>query len=161
IVSLAFSPDCNLLAVGMARPAGSDPGGSLAIWDWRNERKLHDWPGSQGRIQSIRFDKIGSRIAAASSSDRAEEGIRVWNVVDGEFVNSIPGVGVRDASIVFLPSGRRLVETGGGALGGMLRVVDLESSTEQHRQVLRGSTGWVRSLVALDDGRLLTASWDG
>lgn len=160
-VTLAFSPDSTLLAVGMVSTTGGMSQGALAVWDWRNDRVIRTWPGKLGRIQSVRFDATGSRIAAASVGQLAGEEIRVWDVASGELVNSISSAGIADASIVFLPGGRKVAEVGGGASGGVLRVIDLDAAEEQQRQVLRGTIGWVRSLAALDDGRLLTASWDG
>jgi WD40 repeat protein len=103
VSSLAFSPDGIRLAAGVSSPQGS---ASVAIWDRRSGRRVHEIPVD---------DATTSPISLAFSPDGkllASEAGHVWDADTGRRVDSHDDVS--GFSVAFSPDGQRLVVSGIG-----------------------------------------------
>jgi WD40 repeat protein len=98
--TVAFSPDGRRLA------AGSD--GAVKVWDWRNDRPLHTFPGHEKRQISVAFSRDGRRLASGGWGGS----IQLWDVeAEGEPLRSFAESRKTHevvSALVFGPDGRWL-----------------------------------------------------
>lgn len=149
INALAFSPDSTRLASG-----SSD--NTIRIWDTANGRELHvlRWPDSPSWIRHLVFHPDGQTLAA-STEDRPEHRVGLWNVATGEFMR-IADSQPRDDRIVSTSSAVAYRPRSGElatALGSF--VVRILGTDGKPRVTLPGVRASVRSLTYSADGHLL------
>jgi WD40 repeat protein/serine/threonine protein kinase/tetratricopeptide (TPR) repeat protein len=144
VVSIAFSPDEKLLAVGHQFNV-------LTIWDVETAKlkwSLKQEPGGFIPIFAVVFSPNGDTLAAGSGSGT----VRLWDPRTGQLTASLKGHTEGIKSLAFSPDGRTL------ATGSDDRTVKLwDVITRQERITLRGHESPVTCLAFASDGRILAA----
>lgn len=79
ILSLAFSPDSKLLAVGLST-------GQIQIWDVARQEQSNEWVAHSNGVRSMVYSADGSLIISGGT----DAGLRLWDVASGERVASYP-----------------------------------------------------------------------
>jgi len=144
IVSLAFSPDGQLLASGSLN-------GTVRLWDWRTGQLVRTLSGHSDIVTSLSFTPDGQTLASSSGDDT----IRFWNVNSGvqEYIIEAEQAVMK---IAFSPDGAHLVATGAN------RRVSLWDWREEEEPI-RTTDVYSRSIQSLafsPNGELLAFSPD-
>jgi WD40 repeat protein len=97
VLSITFSPDGKLLAIG-------DTNGEIRLWQVINAQQILRLKGHESWVWSVSFSPDGQMLAS-SSDDRT---VKLWNVQDGACLQTLRGhsKGIWDSS--FSPDGRML-----------------------------------------------------
>jgi eukaryotic-like serine/threonine-protein kinase len=146
IYSVAYSPDCALLATG-----GQE--GTACLRDAASGRVLATLRGHVGDVNTVSFSPDGRLLATAGDDGT----VRLWNVAPPGPRAIIRGNNVSLHSVAFSPDGSLV------ASAGDEEVVRLwDTATAHERLVLRGHNGHVKGLAFSPQGGLLaTAARDG
>ncbi len=100
----ALSSDDTTVAIADSSPFFFESSGSVALWNWREGKKLRTLP-EKGR--RLRFSPDGRRLAIAGVTS----GITLWDVATGERVAELP-TEHSVWSLAFSPNGQRLLSAG-------------------------------------------------
>jgi Tol biopolymer transport system component len=143
-VSVAFSPDGNLIASG-------DGNGALYIWSTANGQLqgpvIPDFAG-----HAAPFSPDGKWIAAGSSGST----VRIWDVVTRRILRTFSGHSAQLRSVAFSRDGKWLVS---GGLDHMVFVWDVAGNAPGRR--LEGHSDLVYSVAFSSDGkRVASAGFD-
>jgi WD40 repeat protein len=145
VMSVAFSPDGELLAAG-------DSNGEIHLWRVADSQQLLIFRGHSNWVVSLAFSPDG-RTLASGSSDCA---VKLWDVVTGQCLNTLQEHDDEVWSVVFSPDGDLLAT---GSDDHMLRLWRV--STGKYLRIFRGHTSWVTSVTfSLDRQTLLSGSDD-
>jgi eukaryotic-like serine/threonine-protein kinase len=141
---VAFSPDGRRLAAGCK--------GVLNVWDWRNDRLLHDLPGHPNyRAFAVAFSPDGRRLASEAGGS-----VMIWDAETGEHLRTLSGHRQRVTAIAFSPDGRRL------ATVNFDRTIKLwDMATGQDPFTLRGQDGKLNGVAFSPDGLRLASVGEG
>src|SRR5262245_49297898 len=101
VTALAFQPGAAVLATG-------HDDGSVRIWDWADQRDLHDLDGHEQAISAIAFSRDARRLATAGE-DRT---VRIWDLATGRLVATLEGHTDRIPALAWHPDGKRLFSAG-------------------------------------------------
>ena len=148
-ISLAFHPDGNVLAVGMADR-------QIEVWDLSAEKKIHQLDHSSTRdgVISLTFSADGTRLISAG-----DEKIQVWDWETPLMLARIDGVtGVSPS-----PDGRRLATRffgGTRASAFMGRIYDLED-LPNFREIDFHSFMSISRVLLTPDGSTLVVLYPG
>jgi WD40 repeat protein len=142
VLTVAFSPDGNLLAGGTAD-------GEVRLWAVSTGTLLQTFTGHTDRIWSVIFHPGGSLFASSSE----DETIRFWDVDTGSCVKTLYGHTSWIRSIAFSPDGTLLASA---SADKTIRLWD--TSTGDIHSILQGHTDWARSVAFSSDGCLLASS---
>ena len=110
-VSVAFSPDGSILALGSR-------GGIIKLWDISNNTEIRTLEGNG----NVAFSPDGSILASGPYDDC----VKLWDVSSGKEIQTIKGGIYNIADFAFSPDGRTLVTSG----GDILTIWDVESGKE-------------------------------
>jgi eukaryotic-like serine/threonine-protein kinase len=144
--SAAFNPlEPNQLAVGSE--------GTLTIWDWKNEKRIHTYPAHERRRLSVAFSRDGGRLASGDWSGN----VKLWNAAaTGEPLRTFPETRYAVPSLSFSPDGTRL------ATASFDRHVDVWNTTTGERvHRLPHSGRLVLAVAHSPDGRLIVSTGEG
>ncbi len=184
VISMAFSPNGELLAIG-------DTNGEIRLWQVSDFRQILILEGHESWVWSISFSPNGQTLASSSKDNTAklwdiptgqclrtlydhavqsvsispdgqilasghDDGpVKLWDVHTGECIKTLSGHNRRVWSVCFNPDGRSLAS---GSLDGTARLWDVH--TGQCAQTLVGHTGWVWSVNFSPNGNTLASSSD-
>jgi WD40 repeat protein/predicted Ser/Thr protein kinase len=141
-IPYAFSPDGALLA-------GVDADmKDVILWDARTCRPVTRWQGHTQSVNSMAFDRDGSRLVSASKDST----VRLWDVASGRCLQIFKGHTDQVFAAAVHPDGTRL------ATAGRDRAIwlwDLARGEEVVR--LQGHTSYVWSLTFSPDGTTLAS----
>ncbi|MGF1566688.1 MAG: BTAD domain-containing putative transcriptional regulator [Nodosilinea sp.] len=145
ILSLAYSPDRQLLAAG-------DSSGQLRVWRLADYQSLFTVQGHSDWAGAVAFSPDGRQLA--SGGDDAL--IRLWDVATGQLLQTLSEHTNYVQTLAFQPQGR----LASGSHDGTLKLWDLGSGRAV--QTLTGHTGPVRAVAFSPDGEILASgSSDG
>lgn len=141
ILTVAFSPDSELLATG-------DTNGEIHLWQVANGNQLLSFKGHTNSVWSVAFSPDGRWLASASE-DRT---VRLWEVATGQAITTLQGHTDWVWSIAFSPDGQRLAS---GSEDQTIRLWDLNSG--KTTMILQGHRDWIRSVAFSPDGQWLAS----
>ncbi len=144
LLSVAFSPDGNLLAVG-------GDAGDIHIWQLPDLQPLFTCQGSTQWLFSVAFSP-DSQILAGAGDDRL---ITLWNARTGERLKTLPGHTNRVWAAVFSPDGQILAS---GSDDQMIKLWEVQ--TGRCLRTLEGHQGLVQSVSFSPDGHTLASGGD-
>ena len=142
VSALAFSPDGASIAAGMR-------GGEVRVWDVASGRLLQRFGGHTDRVTGLVF---GAGTLASVSLDG---GLRLWEPASGKAKGSFAvGAGGLTGLVALQGEGVYAV----AALDHTIRIWD--SAAGSALRVLRGHTGGVHAIAAVDQTRIVSLSSD-
>ena len=146
VLSVAFSPDGNLLASGSRD-------GAVRLWEVAGGREASTLRGHTEAVSSVAFSPDGNLLASGSRDGT----VRLWEVAGGREVNTLRGYAGMVSSVVFSPDGSLLASAASDQTIKLWEVAD-----GREVNTLRGHTNAVLSVAFSPDGSLLaSASRDG
>ena len=141
VVSVAFSPDGDLLASGSYDK-------TICLWDTRTGDNLITFQGHTDEIYSVAFSPDGRTLASGS----LDKTVRLWDVQSGVNLYTLGAHTKQVRSVEFSPDGTLL------ASGGLDKTIRLwQPQTGQALRTLKGYTGWVTCLAFSPDGSVLAS----
>ncbi|MBD2347033.1 WD40 domain-containing protein [Anabaena subtropica] len=144
VMSVAFSPDGELLAAG-------DSNGEIHLWRVADGQQILIFRGHSNWVVSLAFSPDG-RILASGSSDCT---VRLWDVSTGQCLHTLGEHGNEVWSVVFSPNGDRLASACDDHIVRLWLV-----STGECLKTFQGHTNWVLSVAFGLDGETLVSGSD-
>lgn len=142
--SVQFSPDGNLLAIGLIS-------GEIQIWDWQKEEMLYSFTGHSKKITRILFSKNGRHLFSASN----DQNIIVWDIKSQKVIQKILAHSVPIEDIAVSDDERILVS---GAGDQWVRVWDLSATSKALWEI--PFQGRVLAVAISSDGEYIAAGGD-
>ena len=142
VLSVAFSPDGNLMAAGDTR-------GDIRIWRTVDSRQMLICKGHEYWVGSVAFSP-DSRFLASASNDQT---VRLWDTQTGQCLFTLPDHTGRVRSVAFSSDGRTLVS---GSDDRTVRLWDVKSGRCQ--MILQGDCHPTWPVALSPDGRMLATS---
>ena len=144
VMSVAFSPDGELLAAG-------DSNGEIHLWRIADSQQFLIFRGHTNWVVSLAFGP-DSRTLASGSSDCT---VRLWDVGTGQCLHTLGKHGNEVWSVAFSPNGDRLASA---CDDHMVRLWVV--STGECLKIFQGHTNWVTSVAFSLDGQTLVSGSD-
>ncbi len=141
ILSVAFSPNGNLLAAGTAN-------GEIRLWNIASGTTLPACQGHTSWVRSVAFSPDGSTIVSGSD----DQTVRLWNAITGKCLMTLQGHTSRVRSAAFSPDGNMLASSSDDQTVHLWDV-----STGQCLKTLQGHTSWVRCVAFSPDGSTIAS----
>jgi outer membrane protein assembly factor BamB len=141
ILSLAFSPDGNILAFSSS--------GNIFLWNLATNQQLNRLEGHSGSVLSMAFSPDGKSLASASY-DRTSI---LWDTTTGKQLNQLKGHLDQVNSVAFSPDGKILASASNDHT-----IILWNPSTGQQLNQLTGHSSWVKNIVFSPDGNILASS---
>ncbi len=141
ILSMTFSPDGKLLAVG-------DTKSEIRLWQVKNAKQILSLKGHEGWVWSVSFSPDGQTLASSSQDCTA----KLWDVRTGQCLRTFHG-GDLIRSVEFSPDGQTLASGHGDAT---VRLWDVP--TGECLKILQGHDRSVWSVSFSPDGQTLASS---
>ena len=140
--SVQFSPDGNILAVGLKS-------GEIQLWDWQGAVKTATLTGHTNQINRLLFSQSGLLYSAS-----ADQHIIVWNLSSNKSIQNITAhsKGVNDIAVT--SDARILVSCSDDRL---IRVWDLSSGKKLYELNSRYFTGAIKSVAITRDDAYFAA----
>ena len=156
VATVAFSPDGKQVLTGMAYEKGLASlrlGTAARLWDVATGRRIRDFAGHIGGLQSVAFSPNGKQVLTGGDDKTA----RVWDIASGKEMITVRGHTAQVTSVALSPDGKRVLT---GSWDKTARLSD--AATGREVRAFQGHTGGVTSVAYSPDGkRVLTGSWDG
>lgn len=143
ITSISYSPDGKTIAVGNSE-------GKVSLLNVTDGRKVGEFEGQAGAVQSVAFSRDGKKLASGSW----DKTITVWDLATGQ-AKQVLKSGEAILSVAFSPGGDLLAS---GGLDKTVSIWELSSG-----KVLRDSqrhSDAVRSVAFSPDGEILASGAD-
>lgn len=144
VLSVAFSPDGELLAAG-------DADGQIWVWRIANCTQLYTCKGHSSRIPTLAFSPDGQTLVSGSY----DQTVRVWDTSDGRCLKVLQGHSSWVRSVAFHPEGQMLAS---GSDDHTIKLWNVE--TGQCLTTLPGHENWVESVAFSPDGACLASGSD-
>jgi WD40 repeat protein len=144
ILSVAFSPRGDLLAVGTAT-------GEIRLWHATSGLSLQTFQGHSDWVGSVAFSPDG-KILASGSDDQT---VRLWEINSGKLLNILHGHTNAVYSVAFSSNGRVLASC---SYDQTVRLWEMSSG--QCLNVLQGHTNAIWSVAFSPDGKILASGSD-
>ena len=141
VVSVAFSPDGKLLAMG-------DTNGEIRLRQVADGKQLFICLGHTNWVTSLAFSSDGSTLASSST----DYTVKLWDVSTGQCLQTLQGHDDNVWSVAFSPDAKML------ASGSDDQTVRLWSvSTGVCKRTFQGHSNWVLSVAFSPDGQKLVS----
>jgi WD40 repeat protein len=127
---------------------------TVFLWDVATGKRLHDFPGHQGRVSAVAFSPDGKVLAtgAGEKNSGPSNTIHLWDPVTGKPLRELgKGLGLV-YSVAYAPDGRSLAASNED---GTIRILDPNTGAELRR--LAGHQGLVMSIAFSADGKTLAS----
>jgi len=145
ILSIAFSPDGQLLATG-------DDQGDIQLWQVPSGKQLLRCSGHNGLVWSVAFSPDGQTLASGS----LDHTVRLWDVRDGKCLKTMLGHSNWVFAVTFSPQGDTLVS---GSSDHTVRLWDVRDG--KCLQTWQGHSNWVYAVAFSPQGdTLVSGSFD-
>ncbi len=144
VLSVTFSPNGELLAMGTAR-------GEVGIWHVSGSSPLQVCRGHTGWVRSVAFSPDGKTLASGSH----DQTIRLWEVDSGHCFHILQGHTDQVRSVTFSPDGKTLAS---GSHDQTIRLWEVDSGRSLH--IFQGNTNQIRSVAFSPDGDVLASGGD-
>jgi WD40 repeat protein len=146
ILSLAFSADETLLAVGTTR-------GDIWVWDITAGKLLFSCEGHNAWVMSIAFNVDGTILASGGGDHH----VKLWDLKHGQHLKSFEGHTREVSSVTFSPNGKTLAS---GSYDQCIMLWDLQY--ERTSRVFQACSGQINALAFSSNGKsLASGSHDG
>jgi WD40 repeat protein len=103
VVSVTFSPDGRQIV-----SAGGGNDATIIQWDVDTQQPIRRFQGHTGRIQSVSFNREGSRLLSGS----ADQTMRVWDLIRADVIRDFRGHFDRGVTAVYGPNERTVLSGG-------------------------------------------------
>jgi WD40 repeat protein len=144
VLSVAFSPDGKLLALG-------DTNGEIHLYQVSDWKQLLSCKGHTNWVVSLAFSPDGRTIASGSGDFT----VKLWDISTGECLQTLQEHDDEVWSVAFSPDGDTLVS------GSDDQTIKLWSvSTGECLRTFQGHTSWVCSVTFSPDGQTLVSGSD-
>ena len=151
VISVAFSPDSNVLAYAT--------GGRIRLWDIATNTNVATFGTNieihgmlQSRVTSVAFSPDGKSLVSGT-----EDGaIKVWNVISGKNTATLTKRPCFVVSATFSPDGKSIAS----GSDGMVKLWDLASGKNTatlKAQSDEWAVGWITAVVFSPDGKTLAS----
>jgi WD40 repeat protein len=142
VVSLAFSPDGKVLAIGC------DGDGVIRFWDVANRKWGAVFKGHTARVAIVAFSPDGKLLASGSDDGT----LRLWDVATEKERTQHRPHGDWVSAVAFSPDGKALASAGANK-----DIVLWDVATGKQRQTLRGHENAIDRLAFSSDGKRLAS----
>ncbi|BAY50428.1 WD-40 repeat-containing protein (plasmid) [Scytonema sp. HK-05] len=144
VLSVAFSPDGKLLALG-------DTNGEIRLYQVSDWKQFLSCKGHTNWVVSLAFSPDGRTLASGSTDFT----VKLWDVSTGQCLQSLQEHDDEVWSIAFSPDGDTLVS------GSDDQTIKLWSvQTGECKRIFQGHTSWVCSVAFSKDGQTLVSGGD-
>lgn len=144
VLSVAFSPDGELLAAG-------DSNGNIHLWRVESGQQVLILGGHTNLVVSLAFSPDGQTLCSGG----ADASIRLWNVATGVCEKILEGHQDEVWSVTFSPNGKLLAS---GSDDCTIKLWDTNSG--ECLKTITGHTSWVTSLVFTPEGKTIASGSD-
>jgi len=141
ILSVAFSPDGKLLAVG-------DGNSEICLWRVVDDQQLLTCQGHSNWVKSVAFSPDGQTITSGSD----DQTVKLWDVSTGQCLNTFQGHSNGVESVAFSPDGQIIAS---GSYDQTVKLWDV--STGQCLNTFQGHSRSVWSVAFSPDGQTLAS----
>ncbi|MCC5631922.1 AAA family ATPase [Nostoc sphaeroides CHAB 2801] len=141
VLSLAFSPNQKLLAIG-------DMNSEIRLYQVGDWKQLNIFRGHTDWVSAIAFNHDGSILASGSE----DQTIKLWNVITGQCLNTLQGHEQGIWSLVFSSDGKLLVS---GSDDKTVKIWNVPNG--QCLKTLQGHQNMVRAVVLNPDNKVLAS----
>ena len=149
-LSVAFSPDWTLLAIGSTSTSEAN----IKLWNVASRSLIATLPGHQGGptgVHSLAFSPSGDTLASGSG----DKTIKLWDVSSRTLIATLTGHTSHVWSVAFASDGT----LASGSRDGTVKLWDV--ATQTNTATLEGNTGRVLDVAFSPDGTILASSTDG
>jgi WD40 repeat protein len=145
ILSVAFSPNSQLLAIG-------DNNDTVSLCQVSDGQTKAIFKGSKGRVWAVAWNRDGQILASGGE----DPNIMLWDVETGACLGTLEGYQGVIRSLAWQPNGYLIVS---GGDDHQIRLWDIE--TKESVQTMNGHSNWVMSVAWHPEGQILaSASFD-
>lgn len=144
ILSVAFSPDGELLAAG-------DSNGNIHLWRVESGQQVLILGGHTNLVVSLAFSPDGQTLCSGS----ADATIRLWNVVTGVCEKILEGHQDEVWSVTLSPNGKMIAS---GSDDHTIKLWDAD--TGNCIKTITGHTSWVTSVAFTSEGKTIASGSD-
>ncbi len=155
--SVAISPNQNIIASGSLDQ-------TIKLWNLATGELLHTFNGHSSAVIDVAFSPDGKTLASASNHEFFDGSIKLWDVANKQFKQSLGNtlVALRTSCLAFSPDEQTLANghIGTTLMGGTIDIWNLRRSRIE--KTLWGHVWEVNCLAFSKDGRILVSgSLDG